>query len=70
MIMTTSIMLLLPAEKIVCGPGTLRIGSDRNQVLHALVQAVDFDCLSYPWHANGNPQECSRWPNTKTNTKA
>jgi hypothetical protein len=35
-----------------------------------VVQAVDFDCLSYPWHANSNPQECSRWPDTKTNTKA
>lgn len=57
-------------RKIVCGPDTPNIGSDRNQVLHALVQAADFDCLSYPWHANGIPQECSRWPNTKTNSKA
>jgi hypothetical protein len=35
-----------------------------------VAQAVDFDCLSYPWHANAVSQECSLWPNTKTNSKS
>ena len=34
-----------------------------------MVQAVDFDCLPYPWHANANPLECSRGPTPKQTPK-
>jgi hypothetical protein len=54
---------------VVCGPDTPKVGERWQFKAACVVQAVDFDCLPYPWHANANPLECNRGPTPKQTPK-